>query len=77
MAVSFSVNAMVRGSHVYQDIWDASFSEELPCQREPGNSHDPFAVAIVRACASFSEELPCQREPGNSHDPFAVAIVRA
>ena len=49
MAVSFSVNAMVRGYHVYQDIWDASVSEELPCQREPGNSHDPFAVAIVRA----------------------------
>ena len=49
MAHYFSVEAMLRGYHTYQSVWDASLGEELPCQREPENSHDPFAVAVVRA----------------------------
>ena len=45
---SFSVEAMVRGHHVYQDIWTAVIGEEFPCKREAGNSFDPFAVAVTR-----------------------------
>ncbi len=29
--------------------WDAAVGEELPCRRDVGNSHDPYAVAMVRA----------------------------
>ena len=42
----FCIDSCVRGYHVYSDIWSASVGEELPCEREDGNSADPFAVAI-------------------------------
>ena len=45
---TFSVEAMIRGYHVYKDIWNAVVNEELQCQREPFNSSDSFAVAVVR-----------------------------
>jgi len=43
----FSVASRVRGYHVYQDEWEAVLGEVLSCQREPGNRHDPYAVATV------------------------------
>ena len=43
-----SVEAMVRGYHVYKDIWSAVVGTELPCKREDANRIDPFAVAIVQ-----------------------------
>ena len=48
MAVySFAIEAMVRGYHVYQSIWDAAIDgENLERFREVGNIHDPSAVAI-------------------------------
>ena len=42
------VEAMVRGYHVYKDVWTTVVGEELPSQREDGNRDDPFAVAVVR-----------------------------
>ena len=36
-------------SALYQGIWDADLGEQLPCQREPMNSKDPFAVAVVKS----------------------------
>ena len=48
MAASFTVEAMVRGYHTYKDIWAASLGEELPCQREPSNRSDRFAVAVLK-----------------------------
>ena len=48
MAVySFAIEAIVRGYHVYQWIWDAAIDREnLECFREVDNIHDPSAVAI-------------------------------
>ena len=43
----FSIQAMVRGYHVYQDEWDAVIGEVLQCRRETGNRHDPYAVATL------------------------------
>ena len=45
---SYSVESCVRGYHVYKDVWEASVGEDLSCQRESGNSADPFAVAVVK-----------------------------
>jgi len=45
---SLEVEAMVRGYHVYQDIWDAVIHEELVCVSDPDNLWDPFAVAVVK-----------------------------
>ena len=38
---TFDIQAMVRGYHVYQHVWDASIHEELPCAREADNLRDP------------------------------------
>ena len=44
----FSVAAMVRGYHVYRDIWAASIGEELPCECQEGNREDAYAVAVKK-----------------------------
>ena len=46
---TFDIEAMVRGYHVYQAVWDASIHEELLCAREADNLRDPFAVAVVKS----------------------------
>jgi len=46
---SFSVEAMVRGYHIYQSVWEASVGERLNCIRQVGNHSDTFAVAVVKA----------------------------
>ena len=45
---SFSLEAMVRGYHVYRSVWEAAIGEELMCVREVGNRTDPYAVAVVK-----------------------------
>ena len=42
----FSVNSMVRGYHVYQEVWEVRIGEVLPCLREVRNRHDPYAIAV-------------------------------
>ena len=56
--VAFSVESMVRGYHVYQSIWTPSVGEELLCRKEPGNSHDPFAVAVIDATGNIVGHVP-------------------
>lgn len=50
---TFSVEAMVRGYHVYQEICDTALGEQLSCKRESGNHKDPFAVAVVKALVTI------------------------
>lgn len=49
MSSSFEVEAMVRGYHIYNDIWDASLGEHLQCGRETGNPQDIYAVAVLKS----------------------------
>ena len=49
MTNMFRVEAMVRGYHCYQDIWQAIVGEELQTTRELGNIHDLYAVAVTRS----------------------------
>ena len=46
--ISFSVDSVIRGHHIYKDIWTPNLGEILPCKVEPGNVHDPYAVAVER-----------------------------
>ena len=39
---------MVRGYHVYQEVWEVCIGEILPCIREVGNRHDPYAIAVKK-----------------------------
>lgn len=45
---TFSVESMVRGYHVYKDVWTSSVGEHLPCRRETTNLADRFAVAVMK-----------------------------
>ena len=38
----------VRGYHVYKTIWAAAVGEVLICRREPTNSTDRYAVAVLK-----------------------------
>ena len=46
MASEFEIPSCIRGYHVYCDVWDATLGETLPCEREPTNSQDRYAVAV-------------------------------
>ena len=39
MVNEFSVEAIVGGYHIYEDIWNATVGEEMPCQRESDIIH--------------------------------------
>ena len=42
------VETVIRGYHVYKDIWTSTLGEILSCRREEDNYHDRFAVAVVK-----------------------------
>ena len=42
------IDSVIRGYHVYKDIWTAPLGEMLFCQREIANIHDRFAVAVIK-----------------------------
>ena len=45
----FSVQAMVRGYHIYQNIWDVACDGELlNYEKQIGNPLDPSAVAVKK-----------------------------
>lgn len=39
---------MVRGYHVYRNIWEAKNGEVLTCEQEINNGYDPFAVSVIK-----------------------------
>ena len=46
---TFCIDSVVRGYHEYKSVWDNPLEDEnLPCERETGNSHDPQAVAVKK-----------------------------
>ncbi len=51
------LDSVVRGHHIYKGAWTPFVGEELPLQREHGNSHDAFAVTI-KIYASFVGRVP-------------------
>jgi hypothetical protein len=45
----FEVEAMIRGYHEYKAIWEADVGKTLQCQRQTGNPHDAYAVAVLES----------------------------
>ena len=45
--MAFAITFVVRGYHVYKDIWAAEIGSELPCFTEPHNRGDRYAVAVM------------------------------
>jgi len=48
MVESFEVESVVRGYHIYKDIWSAAVGTTLPCRQESFNPHDSYAVALIK-----------------------------
>ena len=49
VSYTLSFESMIRGYHEYRMVWNNPIAgEELPCYRELGNSHDPYAVAVKK-----------------------------
>ena len=44
---SYSIDSVIRGYHIYKDIWPAPIGEILSCERESFNPSDPYAVATL------------------------------
>lgn len=47
MSVELEISSCIRGYHVYQHIWTAVTGQGLDCAREPTNSNDRYAVAVI------------------------------
>ena len=47
---TLTMQAMVRGYHVYKLIWDAAACDDdiLPCEKEVGNPHDPSSITVKK-----------------------------
>ena len=46
--MAYKEDSCIRGYHLYQAIWIAVVGECLVCQREPLNSSDRYAVAVMK-----------------------------
>ena len=47
-ATRVEVETVIRGHHVYKEIWTPTLGEILSCRRETDNFHDRFAVAVMK-----------------------------
>ena len=63
---TYAFKSMVRGYHVYQEMWVADVGEELSCVKETENHQDPFFVAVVRFGVTVSQVPTREREPRGS-----------
>ena len=54
----FVLDSVVRGFHVYKDVWNPTLGETLTCKPEFGNVHDPYAVSVVREPADIVGHIP-------------------
>ena len=56
-------HSCMHGHHIYKDIWTSSIGKELQCQRKVGNTHDIYAVLVVKTihrCNTIVGHLPRQ-----------------
>ena len=44
----FSFESVVRGHHIYKEVWTLFMGETLHCRAESGNIHDLYAIAVER-----------------------------
>ena len=44
---NLAVDSVIRGYHVYKDIWVPMIGGILFCEQEPGNEEDHFAVTVA------------------------------
>ena len=45
----FEIQSFVRGVHAYRDLWEPRVGEILCLQRQPDNTEDKLAVAVMKS----------------------------
>ena len=63
----YEVPSFVRGYHAYQDMWNPSVGQVLRLRKEPDNSHDRHAVAVVKSGNTVLGHIPYNLAPLFSH----------
>ena len=43
-----TLESVIRGHHIYKRIWRSLVGEVLTLEREEGNTHDRFAVSLLK-----------------------------
>ena len=51
-----SIDVCARDYRVYNDIWEASVGEELPCQHEDEHAADPYDILECHELVDSSDE---------------------
>ena len=54
----FLHESVIRGHHVFKDVWTPHSGEILLVEKEPGNSHDRCAVALLKADRTTVGRVP-------------------
>ena len=52
------LESFVRGYHAYMDIWNPAIGEELQLKREPENTKEECAVAVVKPDSCVVGHVP-------------------
>ena len=53
----FTVELVIRGYHIYEEVWSSIIGEVLVCHRDTRNCHDPFAIATCKG-TTIVEHVP-------------------
>jgi len=60
--MAFAITFVVRGYHVYKDIWAVEIVSELPCFVEPHNREDRYAVAVMDGDTSIASRSCTEKD---------------
>ena len=62
--MEFSVDSCIRGHHISKEFWTPSIDQQLFCEKEEGNPHDPYAVAVLGVDNTVLGHVPRQVSAG-------------
>ena len=48
VSTEFSFDRVIRGHHVYKEVWTPSVEDVLLLVKEEANEHDHFAVSVIK-----------------------------
>ena len=48
MMTYFTIEVTIRGCHIYKDVWDSSFGEQMFGEIEENNRYDSYVVVVVK-----------------------------
>ena len=59
----YDIASFIRGYHAYKELWDPNVGQVLKLRKEPDNSHDRRAVAVVNAADTVMGHVPYSLSP--------------